>query len=194
MGLLDEELKIIRGYVVVTVAGKEIKDYFYDGTYNYDDVIDAIHKCLYLLSVSKYHTNVATIDSIKSHTFGPYIREAIAKSVEDIIIASGVVYDPTPIKIREVHYGRDIRDILYDFLIRYGAEEDLYYQTTKSDYIYTTSESGVTLIKYIGGMQYIATPIMIDGIPVTEIGIECFKDCGTPVKAVKILDGLKTIN
>lgn len=208
MGMLNEELTIIRGYDIVTAPdGSEIRQH-QNEYYSYNLVIDSLITAFTLIAVKRWRFSNArddfghytdptmrTIENLKILTFGPDIRKAIADIVLQISTKAERPQYATYWEILGVHYGRELRDILYNFLIEFGAEEDFYYQTQPSDFLYSTSENGVTLVKYIGSEDFIDVLTSIDGIPVTEIGPECFKDCKyAAVKRVRMYDGLKTIN
>lgn len=194
MGMVDTELKNIRGYDIDDTGKK-----YLNTALPYTNVRDAIITIFTLLAKKKYKVwddgMSAICFNLNMHTFGPMLRDDIVEGLELLQSKSDVSIFFEIAQVKESHYGREMRQPLYDALVRLGAEEDFYYQTQPSDFLYSTTENGVTLIKYIGGEEYIDVLTSIDGIPVTEIGMDCFKDCKyAVVKRVRMYDGLKTIN
>lgn len=123
MGLLNKYLNCIRGYDIVTGDdGSEIKIYRTE-YYSYEKVINAFVKSVNILATDKWHINVSGVNTITEQKFGPNIRKAIANVVLDFSTKAEKPQYATYWEILGVHYGRDLRDILYNFLIEFGAEE-----------------------------------------------------------------------
>lgn len=160
MAYLTSTLDVIRGYNEHIVDNRVIKSY-QDEYMSYDAVLDAIKKCIDLLVLAKY-TGVDISDcrtALDDARFGPDIRSAIYECIKCLAGEAGVSLYSELSEIRYAHYGRDMRDAIYSALIKLGAEDELYVQTTIDDYIYHRSDNGITLLSYKGNdLPFIALP------------------------------------
>lgn len=64
-------------------------------------------------------------------------------------------------------------------------------QIMDGNFIYKHGNSGIIITEYVGTEQHVAVPVMIDGIPVTEIGAWAFAQ--TEVVSVTIPEGVTSI-
>lgn len=194
MAYLSSSLNIIRGYTVGT--GKIEKSYIVDA-YFYDNVITSLSLCFKMLGI-KYDVDISTERAnLESEKWGPRIRSIIRDTLLKISNAAGIKISLELSLIKNAHYGRDMREPLFDALVKLGAEGDFYIKTPITDYIYQTTQSGVILLYYKGEHHaFIEIPAYAgtEESPIAVIGISpfLFSD-NEELMGVKIPGGVQTM-
>lgn len=181
MGMFDKDLKKIRGYQSRNGDSYYVFDTVYKGK---AELINSLLTIVTAICASKYpdvdiSEEVAKLPNLK---WGPDIRNTIYMIFKKIAVGSGIYLGRELVAIRYAHFGRDMREPLYDALIKIGAEENLYYPTTGDDYIYTISNGVATLQLYKGEVHpFLAIPNYVnDGgsdIPVGVLSCLLFSNC-----------------
>lgn len=175
MAYLTSTLDIIRGYNEHIVGDRMVKSY-QDEYMPYNAVLDAIKRCIDLLVLNKYpDADISEYrTALDNARFGPDIRSAIYECIKCLATEAGVTLYSELSEIRYAHYGRDMRDSIYSALIKLGAGDELYVQTTIDDYIYNRADNGITLLSYKGDeLPFIALPTD-DGNGVNVIAVSPF--------------------
>lgn len=150
MAYLTSALDTIRGYTIMeNQAGEEYK--FYDeNAYNYNDVRDAIVTVLQTLMFNKYpDVDISTeIQTIQTAKLGTTIREAIYSAVKKLLNSIGIVAMVQISQVRYAHYGSDMREPLYDILIKLGADDvGSSFVTQDGNIFYTADQNKYCIIK-----------------------------------------------
>lgn len=180
MGVLTESLRIIRGYDIVNIGDKYYKNYVLEPDYislYFSNVNDAIYRCLNTLNRVLYQDVdiSAELGEISTHKYARRLRTAIYNAVKKLSIGAGINLGIQLAQIKNAHFGSDMREPLYDALIKLGAEGDMYYQTTAEDYIWRKESGNVILVRYLTtNHPYIITPQTIDDSPVVDISAFTF--------------------
>jgi hypothetical protein len=167
MGIYDSELIELRGYrakdddvYIVNKVGAD--DYL-----GFDYIRSLIIEMTTTLSNTLYRTaDIASyVTTLQNATFGPTIRKAIYDIFKELARVSGIYIGRELASIRLAHFGKDMRQPLYDALVKLGIEQDLYYDAVSSDFIYSINGGYATLDYYIGEDQpYIRIPATVDDL------------------------------
>lgn len=171
MGIYDNKLIELRGYRAedddVYIVNRDAGDYL-----SFDYIRSLIIEMTTTLRDVLYRdANISTyVTTLQNATFGPTIRKAIYDIFKELARVSGIYIGRELASIRLAHFGKDMRQPLYDALVKLGIEQDLYVQTTGDDYIWYEDSGNVTIVRYIGPTwPYIIMPETIDGNTVTTV-------------------------
>lgn len=150
MAYLTSALDTIRGYkIMINSAGEEYK--FYDeNAYEYNNVRDAIVTVLQTLMFNKYpDVDISTeIQTIQTATLGITIREAVYSAVKKLLNSIGIIAMVQISQVRYAHYGSDMREPLYDILIKLGADDvGSSFVTQDGNIFYTADQNKYCVIK-----------------------------------------------
>lgn len=149
MAYLTEYLNIVRGYRIYNKSGEERRLY-YPTYYSYNTVRDAIVTVLQTLMFNKYpDVDISTeIQTIQTATLGTTIREAIYSAVKKLLNSIGIVAMVQISQVRYAHYGSDMREALYDILIKLGADDvGSSFVTQDGNTFYTADQNKYCVIK-----------------------------------------------
>lgn len=103
------------------------------------------------------------VETLQNGTFGPVIRKAIYDIFKELSRVSHIYIGRELAAIRLSHFGRDMRKPIYDALTKLGINNDLYYQATSSDFLYTISNNIAILDHYIGDIHpYMKLPDKVE--------------------------------
>lgn len=176
MGMFTNELIELRGYIQKEgdVYVVSTSDYYLDFDYIRSLIIDMTT----VLSETLYPTaNISEfITALQTATFGPEIRTAIYNIFKEFARVSGIYIAKECASIRLAHFGRDMREPIYDALIKLGIEGDLYYDAVSSDFRYIVDNGVATLNYYIGGNHpYMKLPEKVEDPedPETMVDVVC---------------------
>lgn len=175
MGTLDNELFHIRGWDKREYGGADFIFYDVDdvnGSMNFNVVINSIFTAFTTLKIKYPEADITDkLSSLSTATFGRTIRSLIYDICREFCRAAGIVAFSQLGRIRNAHFGADIREPLYELLIKLGADEDI----TSLLYIWEVNNEEVTLIKYIGqGFTVLTVPETIHDYPVKILGSELY--------------------
>jgi len=149
--IINRALDYIRGYHDVDGAIERGYNYEYE---LYDNVLDALIETLQSmiddLYPGVYDEVIDDLNNLSSLKWGPEIRNAIYRIFRTIAVEYDVSISYELSLIRYAHYGRDMREPLFDALIKMGANQDFYYNAKSTDFIYEIINNEATLIRYIG--------------------------------------------
>ena len=164
MGIFTDELRDVRGYTAKE-GDVYIVTYHSDDRYGFDYIRSLIIEMTEALSETIYpEANISEyITALQSDTFGPDIRRDIYNIFKELSRASGIYIGRELAAIRLAHFGRDMREPVYDALIKLGIEGDLYYNAVSSDFIYSIMGGYAYLDYYIGDIHpYMRLPNVVD--------------------------------
>ena len=197
MGMFDKELLKIRGYRFKNDDNYYVGDVVFNGK---DELINALISIVSTLASAKYPNadisdEIAALPNLK---WGSDIRKTIYTMMKKLADQTNKFLYRELTLIRTAHFGRDMREPLYDILIKLGAGENLYYPTTGDDYIYTIDNGVATLELYKGSNHpYLTIPQYVkDGndndIQVTTLSCMLFSEMKW-LQGVYIPEGVTTI-
>ena len=69
----------------------------------------------------------------------------------------------------------------------------IFSEEVDTNYLYTTNNNEITLLRYLGNRTNIKVPSAINGIPVTKIGCTCFSYSNNSITSVLIPEGIVVI-
>lgn len=167
MGIYDNELNELRGYWDKDDDVYIINRSYADEYLSFDYIRSLIIEMTTTLRNTLYRTaNIASyVTTLQNATFGPTIRKAIYDIFKELARVSGIYLGRELASIRLAHFGKDMRQPVYDALVKLGIEQDLYYDAVSSDFIYSINGGYATLDYYIGEDQpYIRIPATVDDI------------------------------
>lgn len=203
MAVLTKDLEIIKGYGLLNIGDKIYKQYYTDDmdsgsgfpSLYFKPVMESIIRCFDLMNKVLYPDVDITeeLNTLRNGDFAKEFRTAIYDVIQKFATAAGKNLKILLGKIKLAHFGSDIREPLYDALIKLGADGDMYYQTVAEDYIWRKESGNVILVRYLAeDHPFIITPQTIDGSPVTEISPFTF-DNHEELMGVRIPSGTTTI-
>lgn len=200
MGILSNELRTVRGYVMASYPSEGIEFPIYQsGDYGMIDVMDSIVTILTTLVEMRFPTVDISEELTKINAkWGPDIREGIYEACKKLLNAAGVNCNIELAHVRNAHYGSEMREPLYKIFYDLGADDDVYTPTTPDDYIYIIDNNEAELIYYIGEPhQFISIPdhVILNGneVPVTKLAPTLFNDNNT-IMGIEIPNGVEVIS
>lgn len=139
---LDTNLKIIRGYINRTNPdGKQYIDEYMPFVTVKQAIIDAINeiKRYYITSISE------DLASFSEDTFGPKMKDDILEILRKMSTEKAIRIYSEMSAIKSATYGRDIREPLYDALVKLDIPPSVFGQSLK--------DSMETIIRYNNGIN-----------------------------------------
>lgn len=175
MGLFDERLQNIVGYHTSEEGMIALSKGCYMSRTNdleFNPFIDDLIFMVTALAGALYRDADISdyVETLQNSAYGPTIRKAIYDIFRELSRASHIYIYSELCAIKSAHFGRDMRQPIYDALKKLGIDQDLYVQTTGDDYIWYEDSGDVTIVRYIGpAWPYIIMPETIDGNTVTTV-------------------------
>lgn len=200
--IVNPALNYIRGYR--DVNDERERDYAYEYE-SYDAFISNLISIVNdlvsnLYPYAEWHIQ-EELEELPTMKWGPDIRYTIYKIFRAIASAYNLPIAYELSVIRYVHYGRDMREPLFNALMKMGANQDFYYKATSDDFFYIDiGNDEAELIRYIGPQKakielpkFVVNPSNPSNqLTVTSMYVDIFSGANW-LSAMKIPDTIKAI-
>lgn len=149
--IINPSLNYIRGYRDVDDARERDYAYEYESydtfIFNLLSIVQDLVSNLYPHAEDDIREEIEELPTMK---WGPDIRYTIYKIFRAIAATYNLPISQELSIIRYAHYGREMREPLFNALMKIGANQSFYYKAKSEDFVYTTTSDGAFLIRYIG--------------------------------------------
>lgn len=150
--IINPSLNYIRGYRDVNDARERDYAYEYESydafITNFIAIVNDLVRNLYPYAESHIQEEIEELPTMK---WGPDIRYTIVKILRAIYVSYALPITHEVSLIKNAHYGREMREPIFNAFMKMGANQEFLYKAVSSDFIYTDiGNNNALLIRYIG--------------------------------------------